>query len=328
MKAMKKIKGFIPTICPQSGQISIATGVNPWKQYGWILLAGLLTLSACKRNQFNHDASGTFEATEVIISSEASGKLEVFDLIEGDVLEQGKYVGYVDSTQLYLKKLQLEMAQKAISARRPNIGIQISATKEQIRKAELEKSRVQKLLKANAATQKQVDDAESQLMVLKGTLEAQINSLSTSVNSLNEESMSYELQIAQIQDQLDKCRIINPINGTVLNKYAEAKEIVIPGKPLYKIADTKNLFLRAYIVSSQLEKVKLGQKTTVFINSGKEDKTYTGKVAWISDKAEFTPKTIQTKDERQNLVYAIKIAVENTDDLIKIGMYGDVDFNP
>ncbi|GHU87903.1 membrane protein [Bacteroidia bacterium] len=285
-----------------------------------------LLVSSCNRGQFEQDASGTFEATEVIVSSEASGKLEQFDVTEGDLLSQGQYLGYVDSTQLYLKKLQLQTAQKAVSARRPNIAVQISATKEQIQKAELEKNRVEKMFKANAATQKQVDDANSQLQVLKGTLDAQINSLSTSINSLNEESMSYEIQIAQIQDQLDKCRIINPVEGTVLNKYAENKEVVIPGKPLYKIADTKNLFLRAYVVSEQLEKIKTGQDVTVYINFGKESKKFPGKISRISDKAEFTPKTIQTKDERQNLVYAVKVAVENADGLIKIGMYGDVRF--
>ena len=295
-------------------------------QIAAVSLSMALFLGSCGRVEFKHDASGTFEATEVIISSEAAGKLEQFDVTEGDLLSNGQYLGYVDSTQLYLKKLQLITAQKAVSARRPNIAVQISATKEQIQKAELEKNRMENMFKANAATQKQVDDINSQLMVLKGTLDAQINSLSTSVNSLNEESMSYELQIAQIQNQIDKCKIINPIEGRVLNKYAESKEIVIPGKPLYKIADTKNLFLRAYIVSSQLEKVKPGQKATVFINFGNESKSYSGTISWISDRAEFTPKTIQTKDERQNLVYAIKVAVENTDGLIKIGMYGDVDF--
>ncbi|MDR1370361.1 MAG: HlyD family efflux transporter periplasmic adaptor subunit [Dysgonamonadaceae bacterium] len=290
-------------------------------------MSALLIFMSCGRGKSEHDASGTFEATEVIISSEAFGKLEQFDVTEGDLLSQGQYLGYMDSTQLYLKKLQLQTTQKAISAKRPNIAVQISATKEQIQKAELEKARVERMFKSDAATQKQVDDANSQLQVLKGTLDAQINSLSTSVNSLNEESMSYEIQIAQIQDQLDKCKIINPVEGTVLNKYVENKEVMITGKPLYKIADTKNLFLRAYIVSEQLKNVKSGQEVTVFVNYGNESKSYTGKIAWISDKAEFTPKTIQTKDERQNLVYALKIAVENTDGWIKIGMYGDVNFN-
>ncbi len=292
------------------------------------LLSGLfILLISCNRNKFEHDASGTFEATEVIVSSEASGKLETFQLIEGDVLNKGQYVGYVDSTQLYLKKRQLESSTKAIQEKRPDISVQIASTREQIAKAEFEKRRTQRLLADNAATQKQLDDINSQIAVLQKTLNAQVNSLSTSVNSLNAESNSNIVQIAQVEDQLNKCKIINPIQGTVLNKYVQEKEVVAPGKALYKIADTKNLFLRAYIVSDQLEKVKIGQKVTVFINSGGDkQKSYKGTVSWISDKAEFTPKTIQTQDERQNLVYAVKIAVHNTDGLIKIGMYGDVDF--
>ena len=294
----------------------------------FIILAALLTLASCNRNQFEHDASGTFEATEVIISSEASGQIELFNLKEGDLLTQGQYLGYIDSTQLFLKKLQLQTAQKSVNVRKPDVSIQISATKEQIQKAETERKRIESLLKSDAATQKQLDDIESQLRVLQRNLSAQINSLSNSVNSLNEESSSFEIQIAQIDDLLAKCKIINPTGGTVLNKYAEEKEIVIPGKPLYKIADTKNLYLRAYIVSGDLANVAVGKDATVFVcYDGKTEKAYPGKVAWISDKAEFTPKTIQTKDERQNLVYAVKIAVENTDGLIKIGMYGDVDFN-
>ncbi len=294
-----------------------------------IILSGLfILLISCNRNKFEHDASGTFEATEVIVSSEASGKLESFKLVEGDLLNKGQYVGYVDSTQLYLKKRQLESSTKAIQEKRPDISVQIASTKEQIAKAEFEKRRTQRLLADNAATQKQLDDINSQINVLQKTLSAQVNSLSTSVNSLNAESNSNIVQIAQIEDQLNKCKIINPIQGTVLNKYVQEKEVVAPGKALYKIADTKNLFLRAYIVSDQLEKVKIGQQVTVFINSGGDkQKSYKGTISWISDKAEFTPKTIQTQDERQNLVYAVKIAVHNTDGLIKIGMYGDVDFN-
>lgn len=292
-----------------------------------ILLLLVATVFSCNRNGFDHDASGVFEATEVIVSSEASGKIEAFDIIEGLTLNKGDNVGYVDSTQLYLKKLQLQGTKKVVNVRKPDMSIQISALKEEIEKAKLEKRRVENLLKADAATQKQVDDADSQLKVLQNTLSAQINSLSTSIQSLNEESSTYEIQIAQIEDQLSKCKIINPINGTVLNKYAEAGEVTSPGKPLYKIADTKNMFIRVYLIADQLEKIKIGQKVTVYISlSDKEQKAYPGTVTWISDKAEFTPKTIQTKDERQNLVYASKIAVENTDGLIKIGMYGDMDF--
>ncbi|QYN49976.1 HlyD family efflux transporter periplasmic adaptor subunit [Apibacter sp. ESL0432] len=289
-------------------------------------LGTFMFLLSCNRNKFEHDASGTFEATEVIVSSEANGKLESFQLTEGDQLAKGQYVGYVDSIQLYLKKRQLLATNKAIQVKRPDISVQVSSIKEQIAKAEFEKRRIQRLLADNAATQKQLDDANSQIEVLKKSLNAQVNSLSTSVNSLNEESNTNTVQVSQIEDQLKKCKIINPIQGTVLNKFVEEKEVVTQGKALYKIADTKNLFLRAYIVSEQLEKIKIGQKVKVFINiSENKQKSYPGTITWISDKAEFTPKTIQTQDERQNLVYAVKIAVTNTDGLIKIGMYGDVD---
>ena len=290
-------------------------------------LGTFMFLLSCNRNKFEHDASGTFEATEVIVSSEANGKLESFQLTEGDQLAKGQYVGYVDSIQLYLKKRQLLATNKAIQVKRPDISVQVSSIKEQIAKAEFEKRRIQRLLADNAATQKQLDDANSQIEVLKKSLNAQVNSLSTSVNSLNEESNTNTVQVSQIEDQLKKCKIINPIQGTVLNKFVEEKEVVTQGKALYKIADTKNLFLRAYIVSEQLEKIKIGQKVKVFINiSENKQKSYPGTITWISDKAEFTPKTIQTQDERQNLVYAVKTAVTNTDGLIKIGMYGDVDF--
>ena len=284
-------------------------------------------LISCNGNKSKYAASGTFEATEVIISAEATGKLEAFDLKEGVRLAEGQQIGYIDSTQLYLKKMQLLAAQKVVIARRPDVTKQIAATKEQIEKAKLEKARVENLFKDGAATEKQVDDADSQLRVLETTLAAQINSLTTSVNSLDEESASFKIQIEQVNDQLVKCRIVNPVEGTVLSKYAQAKEIVTIGKPLYKIADTQNMFLRAYLVSAQLEKISVGHDATVYVAlSDGSSKSYPGKITWISDKAEFTPKTIQTQDERQNLVYAVKIAVENSDGLIKIGTYGDVDF--
>lgn len=297
------------------------------KQLFIITIIAFIALS-CNQNGFDHDASGTFEATEIIISAEASGKIEEFNVTEGDFLKNGQYLGYIDTTQLYLKKLQLQATTKAITVKRPDISLQIAATKDQIAKAELDKRRIENMFRDNASTQKQVDDINSQLAILKSTLAAQLNTLSTSVNSIDKESSVYEIQVAQIEDQLKKSRIINPLEGTVLNKYTEAKEMVIPGKPLYKIADTKHLFLRAYVISEQLNDIKIGQEVTVFINAPhNEQKSYKGKISWISDKAEFTPKTIQTKDERQNLVYAVKIAVENTDGMIKIGMYGDADFN-
>lgn len=292
------------------------------------ILGGLMILaSSCNRNKFNHDASGIFEATEIIVSAEATGKIEEFNVTEGDMLTNGQYLGYIDTVQLYLKKLQLQTTTKAVSVKRPDVSIQIAATKEQIAKAEIDKRRVENLLKDGAATQKQFDDAVSQLEVLHRTLNAQVNSLTTSVNSINEESSAYAVQVAQIEDQLNKSRIVNLLEGVVLSKYAEVKEMTSPGKPLYKLADIRHMFLRAYVISTQLNEIKVGQEVTVFINtSDDEQKSYKGTISWISDKAEFTPKTIQTQDERQNLVYAVKISVENTDGLIKIGMYGDVNF--
>lgn len=295
----------------------------------FIVTVGItVLLVSCNRNKPKYDASGTFEATEIIVSAEASGKVEVFQLTEGERIAEGQQVGYIDSTQLYLKKMQLLAARKAIAARSPDVAKQIAATREQIDKAKLEKARVENLFKDSAATQKQVDDAGSQLRMLESSLEAQMNSLSTSVNSISEESAAYYVQIEQVNDLLAKCRIVNPVEGTVLSKYAETKEFVMQGKPLYKIADTHNMFLRAYVVSGQLDNVSAGLDVTVYLAlSDGNTRSYPGKVTWISDKAEFTPKTVQTQDERQNLVYAVKIAVANTDGLIRIGMYGDVNFD-
>lgn len=291
------------------------------------LLCVVLILASCNRNKFNYSASGTFEATEIIVSALTSGLVEEFDVIEGQTLTAGQYLGYVDTVQLYIQKLQLLAGVKSINARKPSVDQQVAVIKEQIAKAETEKKRVENLLKDGAATQKQYDDVDAQLKVLQRTLMAQTNQLTTSIDGLTGESDVREMQIAQVEDMLKKSRIINPIDGTVLNKYTQAYEVVAQGKPLFKIADTKNLFLRAYVVSTQLADIKVGQKAKVFVNNADgTQREYTGTVAWISEKAEFTPKTIQTKDERQNLVYAVKIAVENTDGLIKIGMYGDVNF--
>lgn len=294
-----------------------------------VLITGILgfVLFSCNHHTLKHDASGTFEATEVIVSSEVDGKLESFELEEGENLKKDQYVGYVDSTQLYLQKLQAETSGKGARVRRPDISVQVSSTREQLAKAEFERNRIIRLLNDNATTQKQLDDVNSQIQVLKKTLDAQVNQLSTSVNALNEENNVYQIKFAQIEDLLKKCKIKNPVAGTILNKYVEEKELVTQGRPLYKIADTKKMILRAYLVAPQIEKIKVGQVVTVFINTENgNQKSYKGKISWISDKAEFTPKTIQTQDERQNLVYAVKIDVPNTDGKIKIGMYGDVDF--
>ena len=291
-------------------------------------LCSLLALfSACGNGAPKQDATGTFETTEVLVSAEASGRLLYFDIEEGMLLKAGEEVGVVDTVQLYLKKLQLEASIKSVEKQRPDILKQVAATKEQISAAGRERNRVANLLKVGAANQKQLDDAEDQLEVLRKQLVAQNSTLSNSHQSLTWQSSSVGIQVAQVEDQLKKCHITSPITGTVLAKYAEAGELTAMGTPLFKVADTEQMYLRAYITSEQLSQVKLGQKVTVFSDYGTDEhKQYPGVVTWISDTSEFTPKTILTKNERANLVYAVKIAVHN-DGLLKIGMYGGVEFN-
>ena len=291
-------------------------------------LCSLLALfSACGNGAPKYDATGTFETTEVLVSAEASGRLLYFDIEEGMLLKAGEEVGVVDTVQLYLKKLQLEASIKSVEEQRPDILKQVAATKEQISAAQRERNRVANLLKVGAANQKQLDDAEDQLEVLRKQLVAQNSTLSNSHQSLTWQSSSVGIQVAQVEDQLKKCHITSPITGTVLAKYAEAGELTAMGTPRFKVADTEQMYLRAYITSEQLSQVKLGQKVTVFSDYGTDEhKQYPGVVTWISDTSEFTPKTILTKNERANLVYAVKIAVHN-DGLLKIGMYGGVEFS-
>ena len=291
-------------------------------------LCSLLALfSACGNGAPKYDATGTFETTEVLVSAEASGRLLYFDIEEGMLLKAGEEVGVVDTIQLYLKKLQLEASLKSVEEQRPDILKQVAATKEQISAAQRERNRVANLLKVGAANQKQLDDAEDQLEVLRKQLVAQNSTLSNSHQSLTWQSSSVGIQVAQVEDQLKKCHITSPITGTVLAKYAEAGELTAMGTPLFKVADTEQMYLRAYITSEQLSQVKLGQKVTVFSDYGTDEhKQFPGVVTWISDTSEFTPKTILTKNERANLVYAVKIAVHN-DGLLKIGMYGGVEFS-
>lgn len=290
---------------------------------GIVLAIGLM---GCQRNTENFDATGTFEATEVIVSAEASGKLIHFRADEGVQLTCGEEVGLIDTVQLHLQKMQLLANRKSVDTQRPDIGKQIAATRQQIAKAEQEKSRVERLLQSNAANRKQWDDWNAEIALLNKQLEAQLSTLQKSTASLNEQSASVAIQVAQVEDKLQKSRIISPISGTVLAKYAEAGELASVGKPLFKIADVENMYLRAYITSKQLAEVKLGQQVTLYADFGDgERKTFEGTVTWISDKAEFTPKTILTDDERANQVYAIKIAFRN-DGTAKIGMYGEVKF--
>ena len=285
-----------------------------------------LLIASCNTNKNMFDATGTFEATEVIVSSETNGRILKLSLEEGDVLLEGQKVGYVDSTQLYLTSLQIKESRKAVLASRPDIRTQIEATQKEIESALIDRKRIENLVKGGVATQKQLDDVNAKLAVLEARLVAQKNSLQTSTAALNEQSSALEAQLAVITDQLRRSIIINPVKGTVLSKYARANEITGAGKPLYKIADLETMTLRAYVSGDQLPQLKLGQIVDVSVDADREHyKIYKGSVTWISDKAEFTPKTIQTKDERANLVYAIKISVKN-DGYLKLGMYGEVKF--
>ena len=281
-------------------------------------------LASCSSGVAKYDATGTFEATEVIVSSEASGKLMVFEVEEGMRLKAGQEVGIIDTVQLYLKKLQLEANVKSVEGQRPDILKQVAATREQIVQARRERDRIANLLRVDAANRKQLDDAESLLEVLNRQLEAQNSTLQNSDRSLTWQSSSVGIQVAQVEDLLRKCHVCSPITGTVLAKYMEAGELAAQGSPLFKVADMEQIYLRAYITSEQLSQVRLGQEVEVYADYGGDNrKTYPGIVTWISENSEFTPKTILTKDERANLVYAVKIAVRN-DGMLKIGMYGGV----
>ncbi|MCC8199209.1 MAG: HlyD family efflux transporter periplasmic adaptor subunit [Tannerellaceae bacterium] len=290
------------------------------------VLSVLFLLSSCHKNEDNFDATGTFEATEVLVSSEANGKIIELNVREGDRLEAGAYIGYVDTMQLYLRKMQLAASLRAVDIRKPDVRKQIAALEQQIATARSEQQRMQNLVNANAGNQKQVDDIVNNIAYLQKELDAQYSTLHKTSVSADADSESVLYQIMQLDDQIQKSRIQNPQTGTILVKYAEPGEITTTGKPLYKIADIDLIYLRAYITADQLSQLQQGQSVRVFADYGKkEQREYTGTVTWISDKSEFTPKGIQTKDERANLVYAIKIAVKN-DGYLKIGQYGEVRF--
>ena len=241
-------------------------------------------------------------------------------------MQANQLVGSIDSIQLYLRKQQLQATLQSAQARRPDVKKQIAALEEQIAAARVEKVRVQKLLKANAANQKQLDDVNAQILVLEKQLDAQRTTLINTNQGISEDARSIQLQIEQIQDQLNKCKIISPITGTVLVKYVEPSELAVQGKALFKIANTENIILRAYVTSDQLSQIKIGQQVKVSADFGaKQMREYKGAITWVSSQSEFTPKTIETRDERANLVYAIKVNVKN-DGFLKIGMYGNVVF--
>jgi HlyD family secretion protein len=283
-----------------------------------------LAFLSCGRGEGDADASGSFEATEIIVSAEANGRILDFAAAEGQELKAGQVVGAIDGTQLELRRRQLLASRLSVASRRNDADLQLAAIAQEIDTARKERSRVRNLIAANAANQKQLDDIEAQIAALEKQERAQRESIALGNQGVGAEESSLDMQVAQLDDQIAKCRITSPIDGTMLVKYAEKGEFASQGKALFKIADMENMVLRAYVESSLLTKIKIGQDAEVLVEFGKkETRKYSGRVEWISDKSEFTPKNAQTRDDRESLVYAIKVAVKN-DGYLKIGMYGKV----
>lgn len=288
----------------------------------YLMILGLLLLAACSGKDEKSDAYGNFEAEEIILSSEVNGKIVELNFEEGQELKAGTQIGLVDTTDYQLKKEQLMAQRMAVSTRSSNIASQANVQREQRANLVTDRNRIEKLFKDGAATKKQLDDINGAISVI----DKQISATETQNAGVAGEMEALEKQIEQLDQQLARCHLVCPVSGTVLTKYIQPNELVVPGKSLYKIADMSQVFLRAYISESQLSEVRLGQKVKVLIDQGDGNmKTYDGTVTWISSSAEFTPKVIQTREERVNLVYAMKIKVPN-DGALKIGMPGEVKF--
>ena len=289
-----------------------------------ILASVALMLAACGGNEKEYDATGTFEATETTVFAEQSGALLTFSVNEGDNIEANKEVGLIDTTQVWLKIQQLGATKEVYQSQKPDMEAQIAATRQQLAKAQQEEQRFHELVADGAAPSKMLDDASSQVKVLQKQLAAQQSALTTSTRSLDKQMAATDVQVSQLRDQLRKCHIVTPTKGTVLEKYVERGEFVAVGKPLFKMADTEAMYLRAYVTSAQLQDIKIGQQVKVFADYGDgQRKEYNGTISWISSRSEFTPKTILSDDERADLVYAVKVAIKS-DGFVKIGMYGEV----
>lgn len=291
-----------------------------------IIATMLVVLASCGNKEKAYDATGVFEATEVTVAAEQSGALVKFSVTEGNEIALGQEVGLIDTTQIWLKMQQADATKAVYQSQKPDMEAQVAATRQQLVKARQEQQRYKELVADGAAPSKMLDDATSQVQVLEKQLAAQVSSLNTQTSTLNSQITTTDVQVRQLQDQLQKCHIAAPIKGTVLEKYVEQGEFVTIGKPLFKMADTEQMMMRAYVTSAQLKDIKIGQKATVFADFGDGEKSeYEGVVTWISSRSEFTPKTILTDDERADLVYALKVQIKN-DGYVKIGMYGEVKF--
>ena len=286
------------------------------------ILAAIVAVSCS--NEADYDAQGTFEATEVLISAEGTGRILYFNIREGEAIEANSVIGAIDSLQLHLQREQLKAQQSALLSSRPDKEKQVASLRSQIAKQRTELQRVENMLRDGAATTKQRDDIEAQILILEGQLSATLSTIDNNTSTINNNAAALEAQIASLDDRIAKCRISSAVGGTVLVKYAEEGEFIATGKPLMKVADLNNIYLRAYFTSDQLANVNLGDEVTVTADFGGDERyDYKGRVSWISAESEFAPKSIQTKDTRANLVYAVKIAVEN-DGRLKIGLAGEV----
>ncbi|MGN0029225.1 MAG: HlyD family secretion protein [Marinilabiliaceae bacterium] len=294
----------------------------------FILLTALSAalLSSCGGNDVDFDASGVFETTEVIVSSRGTGEIKSLCVEEGQTVKANQLLGVLDTTQLQLKRRQLCAGKDAAESRKLDTGQQLASLRQQIDNLKSEKERFTALLNDGAATRKQVDDIGYQIATLQRQLDAANDQVSTANKSIDGQAAGFDAQIGQIDDMMRQAHIVSPIDGVILSKYAEAGEFAVPGRALFKVADVSHMKLRAYVDADLLNEIKIGQSVKVYADQGSNGrKEYAGTVSWISSEAEFTPKTIQTRDERSNLVYAVKISVPN-DGLIKRGMYGDVKF--
>lgn len=286
----------------------------------------VIMFTACGNKDVDYDASGVFETTEVIVSARGTGEIVALDIEEGLNVKANQPLGILDMKQLELKRQQLHAGKDAATSRKLDTARQIASLRQQIANLQTEQSRFQALLKDGAATQKQVDDIGYQIATLQKQLIATNEQVSSANQSIDGQSAGFDAQIGQVDDMMQQAVITSPISGVILSKYAEPGEYAVPGRSLFKVANVSDMKLRAYITADLLTGIKIGQKVKVYADLGKNGrKEYEGTVSWISNEAEFTPKTIQTRDERSNLVYAIKITVRN-DGLIKRGMYGDVKF--
>ena len=283
-----------------------------------ILLTAIILIS-CNKNSEKADAYGNFEATEITVSSESNGKIEFLNVEEGEQLKKGSLVGLIDTLQLHYNREQLKASIETVQSKSASVLSQINVLNEQLKTAKIEQTRIQNMYAENAATKRQIDEIDGKVKVI----EKQISSVQSQNAPILNEIKSIKVQIEKLDDQIKKSKITNPVDGTHLTKYAEPSEITAFGKPLYKIANLNEMELRVYVTETQLVQIKIGQKVTVAIDADNDTKKYEGNITWISAQAEFTPKVIQTKEERANLVYAVKVAVKN-DGSLKIGMPAEV----